>query len=306
MDTGTHRAKWVAGGLAVALIATGAIAGAGIVFADGPIGAHMAQMGDVDRHFIEMMIPHHQNAVTMADLALAQAEHPEIKTLATAIKTTQTAEIATMRAWYKAWYGTDVPVVTMPMMNHVEATTLDGAKPFDKLFIEQMVPHHEMAVQMSTMALTGAKQPELRTLLQSIVTSQQAEINSMRDWYQTWYGVALPGANHPMGEGHGYMRDGRGMMTPGQGPIGPGRATITPGQGPFNPGQGPMTPGQGPRTPGQGPVNPDQRPFIPGQGPQNPGQGPATPGQGAGPQGQGPANPFFGMLDGFLGRGANR
>jgi uncharacterized protein (DUF305 family) len=62
-------------------------------------------MTHTDQHFIEMMIPHHQQAVEMADIALTKAQRPEIKNLATAIKKDQNSEIEKMRTWYKLWYG---------------------------------------------------------------------------------------------------------------------------------------------------------------------------------------------------------
>ncbi|MBU4534888.1 MAG: DUF305 domain-containing protein [Euryarchaeota archaeon] len=70
-------------------------------------------MGDIDRHFIEQMVPHHEEAVAMADIALTKAEHPEIKQLAGNIKSSQSREITKMRRWYKSWYGTDVPTSGM-------------------------------------------------------------------------------------------------------------------------------------------------------------------------------------------------
>ena len=66
-------------------------------------------MGDISRHFIEQMIPHHDDAIMMAEIALTKAEHPEIKQLAEDIKRTQSEENAMMREWYKTWYGTNVP-----------------------------------------------------------------------------------------------------------------------------------------------------------------------------------------------------
>jgi uncharacterized protein (DUF305 family) len=62
-----------------------------------------------EEHFVIMMIPHHEGAVAMADLALSRAKHPELKKLAQTIKTTQNQEIEQMRTWYKQKYGTDVP-----------------------------------------------------------------------------------------------------------------------------------------------------------------------------------------------------
>ena len=157
---------------------------------------------DVSRHFIEQMIPHHEDAVTMSDLALTQAEQPELKQLATTIKQTQSAEIKQMQDWYTQRYGTDVPTTTGMRMGQMQS--IDGDRHFDKAFIEAMVPHHEQAVMMSTMVLQSADWPELRTFLQNIITTQTAEIEKMRQWYQQWYGTPLPqntGMNGHMGMG---------------------------------------------------------------------------------------------------------
>ena len=72
-------------------------------------GLRGGAMGDMDRHFIEEMIPHHEDAVAMAELALARAEHAELRLLAENIKRDQSREIDQMRAWYRSWYGVDVP-----------------------------------------------------------------------------------------------------------------------------------------------------------------------------------------------------
>ena len=66
----------------------------------------MGANADFDRMFLQMMIPHHEAAITMAQQALAQAEHPEIKTLAQRIVTMQQAEITEMHGYLRAWYGT--------------------------------------------------------------------------------------------------------------------------------------------------------------------------------------------------------
>ncbi len=58
-----------------------------------------------DREFLAEMIVHHEGAIDMAKLALTNAKHQEIKTLANAIITAQTSEIAQMKAWLKSWYG---------------------------------------------------------------------------------------------------------------------------------------------------------------------------------------------------------
>jgi uncharacterized protein (DUF305 family) len=181
--------------------------------------SQQGMMGEVNQHFITMMIPHHQQAVEMANLALTRAKHLEIKKLAQAIKTDQTREIQQMQTWYKAWYGKEVPITAMNhpemmamhqrmgqqmnpdmmkmpmncnmMAMNIDLAALKNAPDFDKEFIRQMIPHHRMAVMMSQMATNKATKPEIRNLAQSIVKTQMAEINQMQQWYQAWYRASI-------------------------------------------------------------------------------------------------------------------
>ena len=158
-----------------------------------------------DRHFIEMMIPHHEGAVQMADLALKLSKRPEIRKLAESIKNDQTREIGQMKSWYKQWYGTEVPtamnhrsmmgmktpmVTKRPMgmqnMMAVDLKTLETAPDFDKAFMAEMIPHHKMALMMSSM-IVDSDRADMRSLSNAIVQSQSKEIEQMRQWYQTWY-----------------------------------------------------------------------------------------------------------------------
>jgi uncharacterized protein (DUF305 family) len=61
----------------------------------------------------------------------------------------------------------------------------------EQSFLEQMVPHHESAVEMATMALEKSTRPQVRQLAQGIIDAQEAEIAQMRDWHQEWYGAEL-------------------------------------------------------------------------------------------------------------------
>lgn len=65
--------------------------------------------GAADARFIVMMIPHHEGAIAMAELALRRARRREIRALAQRIKASQGAEIVQMRRWYKQWFNADVP-----------------------------------------------------------------------------------------------------------------------------------------------------------------------------------------------------
>lgn len=220
----TPRGRWGLAAITLAVVGGLLLLGTNAVLAAGPrsgmgpgamMGGPMGgMMTDADRHFIEMMIPHHEDAIAMADLALTQAQHPEIKALAANIKQTQTAEIVQMRSWYQAWYGTAVPAAPAMggMMGADDMTTLRTltGDAFDRAFIEQMVPHHQMAVQMSNMTLPRSQHPELQGLLRSIVASQSAEIAQMQQWYQAWYQTTVPAGQHGMG-----MMGGEPMHGPG-------------------------------------------------------------------------------------------
>lgn len=76
----------------IGILSSGAVAGLGL---SGSIQAQsspalensqQSKSAQVDQHFIEMMIPHHQNAIAMADIALTRSQRPEVKKIAEAIK----------------------------------------------------------------------------------------------------------------------------------------------------------------------------------------------------------------------------
>jgi len=71
-------------------------------------GSKNMMAANIDRHFIEQMIPHHKDAITMAKLAQTKAQRPEIKILAEAIIKSQSKEIDQMKDWYKSWFGEEV------------------------------------------------------------------------------------------------------------------------------------------------------------------------------------------------------
>lgn len=154
----------------------------------------------LDQHFIEQMIPHHEGAIEMAELAQERSKRPEILTLAEAIIQSQSQEITQMQTWYKNWYGAEVPVnstVGMGMgrgMMHggmmggqtSDIESLKNAANFDEAFLQEMIPHHQMAVMMAEMLLSGTNRPELKQLGQDIITAQEDEIEQMRSWLTQW------------------------------------------------------------------------------------------------------------------------
>ncbi|MHB8871335.1 MAG: DUF305 domain-containing protein [Candidatus Doudnabacteria bacterium] len=155
----------------------------------------------IDQHFIEQMIPHHDDAVTMAKIALTKAEHSEIKELSKNIIKAQTDEISKMTEWYKSWFGSDVPdkfvnaghglgsgMMHGGMMGgSVDIVDLETAKPFDREFITEMIPHHQSAVMMAQMLKASTNRTEMASLADDIISSQSKEIEQMREWYNNWY-----------------------------------------------------------------------------------------------------------------------
>lgn len=149
-----------------------------------------------DRYYIANMIAHHQGAVDMAKLAQKSAKHEELKSMASDIITAQTGEINNMLSWQKKWgypasSGEDmVDHSAMGMMedmdtmlNELRSKTGDE---FDKLFLKQMITHHESAVAMSRPGEKNAGHQEVKDLTKAVIYAQAEEIAKMRQWQRDW------------------------------------------------------------------------------------------------------------------------
>ena len=146
-----------------------------------------------DERFIDAMVPHHQGAIAMAEVALDNAEHQEIKELSRNIISSQQAEIEELKAIKKEEFGTsNVPMEmsqeqmrAMGMM--MDPQQLANREPFDKAFIDAMIPHHQSAIEMSRVALENSDNPRIKELAENIISAQQEEIEQMKQWRQQWY-----------------------------------------------------------------------------------------------------------------------
>ncbi|MFE9692603.1 DUF305 domain-containing protein [Micromonospora sp. NPDC005806] len=157
-----------------------------------PAAGASASFGDADAMFAQMMIPHHQQAVAMAELAETRAADPELRKLAGQIKAAQAPEIATMTGWLTAW-GRPVASASaghgMPGMDHgmpgmmsaADMATLATASgtDFDKQFLTMMIDHHEGAITMAKDEQARGANPDAKALARRIVTAQQGEIDTM-------------------------------------------------------------------------------------------------------------------------------
>ena len=145
-----------------------------------------------DERFIDEMVPHHRNAVDMAEVALDNAEHEEVEELAENIVSTQEAEIEELRSIKREAFGTSKIPAEMDMgpmdgMGMMNPGQLANERPFDRAFIDAMIPHHESAVEMAGVAREKSDNPRVRELAQEIVGAQEREISRMRSWRQEWY-----------------------------------------------------------------------------------------------------------------------
>ena len=104
-----------------------------------------------------------------------------------------------MKSWYKTWYGKDVPATAHNitgmggmmhggiMGNSSDIEKLKSSNDFDKEFINEMIPHHQMAVMMAQMLQSTTQRQEMKQLASNIISAQTKEINNMRGWYEAWY-----------------------------------------------------------------------------------------------------------------------
>jgi uncharacterized protein (DUF305 family) len=152
-----------------------------------------AQHNDTDIRFAQMMIPHHQQALAMAEMALERAENTEVKALAEQIEAAQDPEIATLNGFLENW---GVPPVEGGGMDHtgmdhsasggmmsqadMDALAGTSGAAFDRLFLEMMIVHHEGAVAESEREVTGGANAQAKELASQIISGQTAEIERMR------------------------------------------------------------------------------------------------------------------------------
>lgn len=147
---------------------------------------------DADVVFAQGMIPHHEQAVEMAEIALdpTVGAGPEVVDLATRIRTAQDPEIELMTGWLSEWgqpmqmdMGDGHDMSSMEGMMTVEdmsaLASLTGAE-FDQRWMEMMVAHHQGAIAMAETLQAEGSNPEAIELAGQIIAAQQAEIDQLR------------------------------------------------------------------------------------------------------------------------------
>ena len=154
-----------------------------------------AEFNATDVAFAQGMIPHHAQAIQMADIALEVSTNPDVTALAEQIKAAQSPEIDQMTTWLTDWDQTvpdpDAPMdenmdgaggmMMTGMMSEADMARLGNATgtDFDRMFLEMMILHHEGAIEMAEQQLAEGKYQPTKDLAQAVITGQQAEIEEM-------------------------------------------------------------------------------------------------------------------------------
>jgi len=175
---------------------------------------HMAM--EFDQMYIDMMIPHHESIIAMAQAAEPQLTDERLREIAHAVIETQGAEIAQLREYREAWYGDPNPMPMddsmmavmeqmMPGMGDMASmdTLMDAealvaafcaAENADLAFIDLTIPHHEMAIVASEAALEQATHPEIQEVARQVIDAQEQEITELTEIRESLTEAATPAA----------------------------------------------------------------------------------------------------------------
>lgn len=157
--------------------------------------AAVAVFNAADVMFAQMMIPHHEQAIEMSDSLLEkEGVDEQVRELAQQIKDAQQPEIDQMEDWLDEWdedeldgmggmdHGMGDGMMSDDDMNRLEdASGADASR----LFLEQMIVHHEGAIQMAEFQVDDGENPDAVALAEQIIESQTEEIATMQDLLAT-------------------------------------------------------------------------------------------------------------------------
>lgn len=167
------------------------LVGSLVLAACGSSGTSGTAFNDADVMFAQMMVPHHEQAVEMADIALdpAVGAGTAVTGLATQIKAAQDPEIAQMKGLLGQWGrplspddGMDHGSMMSGMLSPEQLDSLSTQRgpAFDAAWAAAMIAHHEGAIDMANDVLKDGTHPDVRELAGAIVTAQTAEIETLR------------------------------------------------------------------------------------------------------------------------------
>ena len=144
-----------------------------------------------DQSFIDMMVPHHQQASEMAQQAVAKATRPEVKQLAQKMLDEQGKEIAQLKNWRRQWFGSDS---TPPAMRSAE---MPSGPEFDRIWLREMIKHHGMGVTVAEITERSTARAQIKQIATKTSNSQHEDRHKMAAWLMQWYNEPAPVAAPP-------------------------------------------------------------------------------------------------------------
>lgn len=139
--------------------------------------------------FAQMMIPHHEQAILMSELAQKKSQNRSVLKLSKQIKSLQSSEITQMTHWITATNSSmvmDHEMKMSGMLTEKELASLKrlNGKEFDRTFLELMIKHHQGALGMLGL-ISEARNAEAKALAKSIKIEQSKEITTMKQLLKT-------------------------------------------------------------------------------------------------------------------------
>jgi len=153
-----------------------------------PAASTATVFNQADVEFAQNMIPHHRQAMQVAELTTRHAADPQIKQLASQITAAQAPEIQTLTGLLTAWgkvpiSGHDLDGMVMPgMLSNADLAKLMSVKGtgFDRMFAQMMITHHNGAIQMTRNEQARGANPDAKALAATIEGAQTAEVSTLR------------------------------------------------------------------------------------------------------------------------------
>jgi uncharacterized protein (DUF305 family) len=151
-----------------------------------------------DKAFVQMMVPHHAQALEMCELARTRARDEQVADVARRIEGAQGPEILSLSSWLQT-HGIEVPTSTKDATGHGahqgHETTMPGmltdremgelrsarGPAFDRMFVKRMIQHHQGAVAMADDELTSGREQMALEMAGEIQAGQAAEIQRLRE-----------------------------------------------------------------------------------------------------------------------------
>jgi uncharacterized protein (DUF305 family) len=174
----------------------------------GPEASTLGAFNQADVDFAQDMIPHHQQALIMSDMALQAASTDELRALAQRIKDAQSPEIEQMTGWLDDWgqvvpdlealghmmmghgdddASNDMPgMMTVKQMRQLNQLMVDSDLAFDQMWVEMMILHHEGAIEMAQKQQADGQNEDAVALAEAIEEAQAAEIAEMEQLLDDW------------------------------------------------------------------------------------------------------------------------